>query len=154
MKIDEIDLRILKRLQENGKITNLQLSKDIGLSPAPTLERVKKLEQSGMIASYHAVVSQEKLGLGLTVFMQVSLTRHDNAIKGFLKEINAIDEVMECYNVTGQSDYLLKVIIKDIQHFDDVIKNKLSPIEQILNMQSMIVINKEKHSSVLPFKYK
>ncbi|MCB0408602.1 MAG: Lrp/AsnC family transcriptional regulator [Flavobacteriales bacterium] len=155
MKLDSIDLKILKKLQENGKITNLQLSKDIGLSPAPTLERVKKLENNGFIESYHALVNEEKLELGITAFMQISLIRQrDNAINDFLAQIEKIDEVMECYNVTGQADYLLKIIVKDIKHFDYLVKEKLSPIEQILNMQSMIVINRDKYSKVLPYTYK
>ena len=117
MKLDELDLKILKRLQENGKITNLQLSKDIGLSPAPTLERVKKLENNGFIQSYHALVEESKLDLGLSAFMQISLIRQrDNAITNFISQINKIDEVLECYNVTGQADYLLKIIVKDIIH--------------------------------------
>lgn len=155
MKLDSIDLKILKKLQENGKITNLQLSKEIGLSPAPTLERVKKLENNGFIESYHALVNEEKLELGITAFMQISLIRQrDNAINDFLAQIEKIDEVMECYNVTGQADYLLKIIVKDIKHFDYLVKEKLSPIEQILNMQSMIVINRDKYSKVLPYTYK
>ena len=155
MKLDNLDLKILKRLQENGKITNLQLSKDIGLSPAPTLERVKKLETNGYIESYHALVNEEKLDLGITAFMQISLIRQrDNAINDFLAQIEKIDEVLECYNVTGQADYLLKIIVTDIKHFDHLVKEKLSPIEQILNMQSMIVINKDKYSKVLPYSYK
>ena len=155
MKIDELDLKILKRLQENGKITNLQLSKDIGLSPAPTLERVKKLENSGFINSYHALVEEAKLELGLTAYMQISLIRQrDNAINNFIEQINKIDEVMECYNVTGQADYLLKIIVKDITAFDALVKEKLSPIEEIRNMHSMIVISKDKYSKVLPYDYK
>jgi Lrp/AsnC family leucine-responsive transcriptional regulator len=155
MKLDELDLKILKKLQENGKITNLQLSKDIGLSPAPTLERVKKLENNGFIQSYHALVDESKLELGLSAFMQVSLIRQrDNAISNFIEQINSIDEVMECYNVTGQADYLLKIVVKDIAAFDALVKEKLSPIEEIRNMHSMVVISKDKYSKVLPFKYK
>ncbi|MDF1673246.1 MAG: Lrp/AsnC family transcriptional regulator [Vicingaceae bacterium] len=155
MKLDELDLKILKRLQENGKITNLQLSKDIGLSPAPTLERVKKLENNGFINSYHALVEESKLELGLAAYMQISLIRQrDNAINNFIEQINKIDEVMECYNVTGQADYLLKIIVKDITAFDTLVKEKLSPIEEIRNMHSMIVISKDKYSKVLPYKYK
>lgn len=155
MKLDELDLKILKRLQENGKITNLQLSKDIGLSPAPTLERVKKLENNGFINSYHALVDESKLELGLAAYMQISLIRQrDNAISNFIEQINKIDEVMECYNVTGQADYLLKIIVKDITAFDTLVKEKLSPIEEIRNMHSMIVISKDKYSKVLPYKYK
>jgi len=154
MKLDEIDLKILKRLQENGKITNLQLSKDIGLSPAPTLERVKKLENNGFIQSYHALVDESKLDLGIAAYMQISLIRQrDNAINNFIDQINNIDEVMECYNVTGQADYLLKIVVKDIQAFDTLVKEKLTPIEQIRNMHSMVVISKDKYSKVLPYSY-
>ena len=155
MKLDELDLSILKRLQENGKITNLQLSKDIGLSPAPTLERVKKLEKNDFIKSYHALVEESKLDLGISAFMQISLIRQrDNAINNFIDQIKEIDEVMECYNVTGQADYLLKIIVKDITAFDTLVKEKLTPIPEIRNMHSMVVISKDKYSTVLPYKYK
>ena len=155
MKLDQLDLSILKRLQENGKITNLQLSKDIGLSPAPTLERVKKLESSGFIKSYHALVDESKLNLGLTAYMQVSLIRQrENAIGNFVNKINQIDEVTECYNVTGQADYLLKIIVKDITAFDELVKKKLTLIEEIRNMDSMVVISNETTSKVLPYPYK
>ena len=154
MKLDSVDLKILKKLQENGKITNLQLSKDIGLSPAPTLERVKKLEKSGFIQSYHAQVDEEKLELGIIAFMQISLIRQrNNAISNFISQINEIDEVLECYNVTGQADYLLKIMVKDIPSFDQLVKDKLTPIEEIRNMHSMIVISKDKYSKILPFEY-
>lgn len=155
MKLDELDLSILKRLQENGKITNLQLSKDIGLSPAPTLERVKKLETNGFIHSYHALVDESKLDLGISAFMQISLIRQrDNAISNFIEQIAKIEEVMECYNVTGQADYLLKIVVKDITAFDALVKEKLTSIPEIRNMHSMIIISKDKYSTVLPYKYK
>jgi Lrp/AsnC family leucine-responsive transcriptional regulator len=155
MKLDELDLSILKRLQENGKITNLQLSKDIGLSPAPTLERVKKLESNGFIQSYHALVDELKLELGISAYMQISLIRQrDNAINNFIEQVNKIDEVLECYNVTGQADYLLKIMVKDIAAFDALVKDKLTPIEEIRNMHSMVVISKDKYTTVLPYKYK
>ena len=154
MKLDELDLKILKKLQQNGKITNLQLSKDIGLSPAPTLERVKKLENSGLIKSYHALVDKSKLDLGISAYMQISLIRQrDNAINNFIDQINEIDEVMECYNVTGQADYLLKIVVKDITAFDFLVKEKLSPIPEIRNMHSMVVISNDKYSTVLPYEY-
>ncbi|MCB0400627.1 MAG: Lrp/AsnC family transcriptional regulator [Flavobacteriales bacterium] len=154
MKLDEIDLKILKKLQQNGKITNLQLSKDIGLSPAPTLERVKKLEKNGYIKSYHALVDKSKLDLGISAYMQISLIRQrDNAINNFIDQIADIDEVMECYNVTGQADYLLKIVVKDIAAFDTLVKEKLSPIPEIRNMHSMVVISNDKYSTVLPYDY-
>tara|TARA_Y100000589_G_scaffold329390_1_gene375783 strand:+ start:35109 stop:35579 length:471 start_codon:yes stop_codon:yes gene_type:complete len=154
LSLDEIDLKILKRLQENGKITNLQLSKEIGLSPAPTLERVKKLEKSGLIKSYHALVDEKALGVNITIFMQISLVRQmSDAIENFIQKINAIDEVVECYNVTGNSDYLLKIMVKDIPEFDKLIKEKLGDIQEISKMQSMVVLSQAKDSKIVPYDY-
>jgi Lrp/AsnC family leucine-responsive transcriptional regulator len=155
MKLDKIDLSILKRLQENGKITNLQLSKDIGLSPAPTLERVKKLEHNKYIESYHAIVNEAKLELGITAFMKVSLIRQkESAVKSFISQVNKLSEILECYNVTGQADYLLKLMVKDIAAFDRFVKEKLNTIDEIRNMHSIMVISKDKCSKVLPYEYK
>src|SRR3954447_388419 len=104
-ELDKTDLQILKILQENGRITNLQLSNEIGLSPAPTLERVRKLEHSGYINSYHALVDEEKLGLGIKTFIQISLDFHQkDTIQTFINEIQAIKEVTECHHVTGQCE--------------------------------------------------
>jgi DNA-binding Lrp family transcriptional regulator len=154
LSLDEIDLKILKRLQENGKITNLQLSKEIGLSPAPTLERVKKLEKSGLIKSYHALVDEKELGINITIFMQISLVRQmSDAIDNFIQKITQIDEVVECYNVTGSADYLLKIMVKDIPTFDKLIKEKLGAIEEISKMQSMVVLSKTKDSKIVPYDY-
>ncbi|MDP4822060.1 MAG: Lrp/AsnC family transcriptional regulator, partial [Saprospiraceae bacterium] len=96
-KLDKIDLKILKILQENSKITNLDLSKRIGLSPAPTLERVKKLEQSGIIESYHAHVNPPTIGLNVKTFVLVSLAwQKENALNNFLEKIKSIEEITEC----------------------------------------------------------
>ncbi|HCN84091.1 MAG TPA: AsnC family transcriptional regulator, partial [Sphingobacteriaceae bacterium] len=114
--LDKIDMQILKILQENGRITNLQLSGEIGLSPAPTLERVRKLETGGFIKSYHALVDEELLGLGIKTFIQVQLDFHKgNTIETFAEELKNIKEVTECHHVTGECDFLLKVYVKDIK---------------------------------------
>ncbi len=154
MKIDIIDLKILKELQENSKITNIELSKKIGLSAAPTLGRVQKLEKSGLIESYHAKVNMAHLDLGFTALIQVSLTRQiSNAIQNFIKEINNIDSIVECYQLTGNFDYQLKVIVKDIPAFDRLITDKLSKIEEIRQMQTLVVLSTVKSSPVLPINY-
>lgn len=125
MELDKIDFNILKILQENGRITNLQLSQHIGLSPAPTLERVRKLENSGYIKSYHALVDEEKLGLGIKTFIQVSLDFHQqDTIQIFLKEIDEIKEITECHHVTGQCDFILKAYVKDIKTYEQLIMQK------------------------------
>ena len=114
-KMDKIDLKILKILQENCKITNLDLSKKIGLSPAPTLERVKKLENTGIIASYHAKVNPQTIGLNVKTFVLVSLAwQKENALDNFIEKVKAIPEITACYIITGEADILMQVVCKDI----------------------------------------
>ena len=150
-KIDQIDKQILEILQENAKITNAQLSKDITLSPAPTLERVKKLEHAGYIKSYHARLDAQKLGLGVATFVSVKLNKHNKSSnENFVKQIRAIDEIVECHYVTGSSDYVLKVVSKDIESYQNLIMNKISEIEEVDNMQTMVILNTIKDSDSLP----
>jgi DNA-binding Lrp family transcriptional regulator len=151
IKLDHIDKKILEILQKDGKITNAQLSKEIGLSPAPTLERVKKLESNGIIKSYHAVIDKEKLGIGVTVFVLITLSSHKlSQINSFAEKMNMIEEVVECYHITGQADFLLKILTKDIPTYQKLILEKLSKIEEIGSMQSMISLASFKESKVLP----
>ncbi|HMR44747.1 MAG TPA: Lrp/AsnC family transcriptional regulator, partial [Saprospiraceae bacterium] len=121
-KLDKTDLKILQILQDNSKITNLDLSKKIGLSPAPTLERVKKLEQSGIIESYHAQVNPQSIGLNVKTFVLVSLAwQKDNALNNFLEKIKSIDEISECYIITGEADFLMKIVCKDIPTYEKLL---------------------------------
>ncbi|NJN25010.1 MAG: Lrp/AsnC family transcriptional regulator [Cyclobacteriaceae bacterium] len=150
-KIDEIDKKILEILQSRAKITNARLSEEIGLSPAPTLERVKKLEQLGIITSYHAKLSTEKIGLGVTTFVLATLNGHNKAnIEGFIEEINKIPEVIECHHITGAGDFILKVVSKDIAAYQKLMLEKVSDIKQVDNMQSMVVLSTFKDSKVIP----
>jgi Lrp/AsnC family leucine-responsive transcriptional regulator len=152
--LDRIDLKILKILQDNAKITNLQLSSEIGLSPAPTLERVKKLENAKLIQGYYTQLNAEALGIGISAIIQITLTRQvENAISNFKKEINGIPEIMECYQVTGNADYVLIVRVKDIRDFEALISQKLSKMEEIGQMQTMVVLSKPKDSKILPIEY-
>ncbi len=154
MEIDKIDLNILKIMQENGRITNLQLSQNIGLSPAPTLERVRKLELLGYIKSYHALVDEEKLGLGIKTFIQVSLDFHQNdTIQIFLEEINAIKEITECHHVTGQCDFVLKAYVKDIKTYEQLIMQKISKISVVKTFQTMIIMSTNKKEPIVPLEY-
>lgn len=154
VKIDSIDLKIIQKLQQDGRITNLQLSQEIGLSPAPTLERVKKLERNGIIKSYHAVVDEGVLGIGINALIQVSLSHQiKNAMKNFKEQVQFFDEVTECIQVTGAFDYLLRIKVKDIPAFDKFITDKLSHIEEIRQMQTFVILSTEKDSKVLPISY-
>ncbi|HXA02558.1 MAG TPA: Lrp/AsnC family transcriptional regulator [Cytophagaceae bacterium] len=151
LKLDPIDKKILEKLQANAKITNSQLALEIGLSPAPTLERVRKLENLGLIKSYHAQIDMAKLGLGVSIFVQVSLSSHKkNQIKSFVDKINKIPEVVECHHITGAGDFLLKVITKDIASYQELILEKLVDIEEIGNMQSMVILSTFKDNKVMP----
>ena len=151
IKLDEIDKKILKILQSNAKITNAQLSIDIGLSPAPTLERVRKLEHLGIIKSYHAAVDNEQLGLGVGVFIQLSLANHKkNDILSFIEKINQIPEIIECHHITGAADFLLKVLAKEVSNYQQCILNKLVDIEEIGNMQSLVILATYKNAKVMP----
>lgn len=154
MELDKIDFNILKILQENGRITNLQLSQHIGLSPAPTLERVRKLENSGFIKSYHALVDEEKLGLGIKTFIQVSLDFHQqDTIQTFLDEIKAIKEITECHHVTGQCDFLLKAYVKDIKTYEQLIMQKISKITVVKTFHTMMIMSTSKKEPIVPLEY-
>lgn len=151
VKLDLIDRKILEILQTNAKITNAQLSKDIGLSPAPTLERVKKLENSGIISSYHAKLDSSKIGLGVSTFVLVELKGHNKKnIDAFLEEINKVPEVIECHHITGSGDFILKVITSDIGAYQQLMLEKVSEIEVVDSLQSMVILSTFKDSKVMP----
>ena len=153
-KLDKIDLKILKILQENSKITNLDLSKKIGLSPAPTLERVKKLEQSDIIQSYHAQVNPQMMGLNVKTFVLVSLAwKRENALNNFLEKISQIDENTECYIITGEADFLMKIVCRDIPTYEQLLFKTLSQIEEIERLKTLMTLSTVKDSKVLPYKY-
>lgn len=149
--LDSTDISILRILQENGRITNLQLSREVDLSPAPTLERVRKLEKAGFIEGYRAELNPKKLGFGLQVIIQVSLTRQiENAMQKFVHQINGIEEIIECYQLTGDFDYILKVLVRDIAEFDRLVNNRLSHIEEIGQMRSSVVLSQLKNTQRVP----
>ncbi len=153
-KLDQIDLKILKLLQQNSKITNLELSKQIGLSPAPTLERVKKLEQNNIILSYHAKVDAKAIGLNVKTFVLVSLAwQKQNALEQFVDKIKEIDEVTECYIITGDADFLLKIVCQDLDAYEQLLFKRLSQIEEVERLKTLMTLSKVKKDKVLPYYY-
>jgi Lrp/AsnC family leucine-responsive transcriptional regulator len=153
-RLDRTDLQILKILQGNSKITNLDLSKKIGLSPAPTLERVKKLEQSGIVQSYHAQVNPNSIGLSVKTFVLVSLAwQKENALNNFLDKVKTIDEIVECYIITGEADFLMKIVCKDIPTYEKLLFKTLSQIEEIERLKTLMTLSTVKDSKILPFRY-
>ena len=153
-KLDKIDLSILRILQDNSKITNLDLSKRIGLSPAPTLERVKKLEQNDVIQSYHAQVNPEAIGLMVKTFVLVSLDwRKDQARENFLEQVQNIEEITECYIITGEADFLIKIVCKDIPTYERLLFKTLQQIDEIERLKTLMTLSTVKDVKRLPYDY-
>jgi len=150
-KIDKVDVKILNILQENSKITNLELSKKIGLSPAPTLERVKKLEMSGVIESYHAVVNPQKVSLFVSTFVLVNVKwSKENALSSFMDKVRKIDEIIECFVITGDADILMRVICKDMQSYENLLFKKLASITEVERIKTLMNLSTIKALKKLP----
>ncbi len=151
MKIDKIDKKILEILQRNAKITNAQLSKEIGLSPAPTLERVRKLESKGIISGYNAKLDMSKIGLGVSTFVMVTLKGHNKKnLVSFLDKIKDINNVIECHHITGSADFILKVVSQNIESYQELMLETVSEIEVTDSLQSMVILSTFKDSKVMP----
>ncbi|MBK7341265.1 MAG: Lrp/AsnC family transcriptional regulator [Saprospiraceae bacterium] len=150
-KLDKTDVKILNLLQSNSKITNLELSKKIGLSPAPTLERVKKLEHSGVIQSYHAKVNPQKVDLTISTFVLVNIAWNKaKALENFVERINKIDEVIECFVITGDADIMLRVVCKNIASYEYLLFKQLSQIEEVERLKTLMCLSTVKSSNALP----
>ena len=150
MKLDEIDLKILRLLQNDDKLTNKALSANLVLSVTAVYERIKKLEKTGFIEGYVALVSKEKVDKSFIAFCHVKLVQHtqDN-VKQFEREVIAIDEVLECYHLSGDYDYLLKVHVKDMVSYRKFMIEKLTNLNHIGSTHSMFMINQVKHTTAL-----
>jgi Lrp/AsnC family transcriptional regulator, leucine-responsive regulatory protein len=153
-ELDKTDLKILKHLQEDGCLSNLDLANKVGLSATPTFERVKKLEKAKIIKSYHAEIDAVALGMGIQTFMMVSLSQtRGNAIPNFIKQINDIPEIIECHHVTGSSDYILKIMVEDIAAYEHLAMDTIRNIKEISNMTTMVILSTIKDSKVAPLNY-
>jgi DNA-binding Lrp family transcriptional regulator len=154
VKLDKVDLKILKILQENSKITNLDLSKRVGLSPAPTLERVKKLENHDVVTAYQAKVNPTALGLNVQTFVLVDLAwQEEDALENFINKLHDIEEVVECYIITGEADFLLKIICKDIPTYEKILFKTLSQIDEIERLKTLMTLSNVKQDNILPYDY-
>ena len=151
MKIDRTDKKILEILQKNAKITNAKLSKQIGLSPAPTLERVRKLESRGIISGYHAKLNMSKIGLGVSTFVMVSLKGHNKKnLQSFLDKIKDVENIVECHHITGSGDFILRIVAEDIESYQELMLDKVSEIEVTDSLQSMVILSTFKDNKVIP----
>lgn len=150
--LDETDRQILKTLQKNAKLTTKELADAVNLTPTPVFERQKRLERRGYIRKYVAVLDPERLGLGLLVFCKVKLKQINHEIAdSFVRQIQHLPEVAECYNTSGAYDYLLKVRARDMKHYQEFILNKLGEIENLASIESTFVMSVVKQDSGIAF---
>ena len=150
VKLDQKDLAILKLLQQNARITVKEISDKIHLSTTPVYERIKWMEESGVIRQYTTVVDHSKVKKGLMVICYVSLKQHSKtAGTKFIKAINEMEEVVECYNISGEFDFILKVVTENMDTYYDFHVNRLGEIENIGNVQSVFVMGMIKQSQVM-----
>jgi Lrp/AsnC family leucine-responsive transcriptional regulator len=144
---DSTDLQLLKLLGEDSSLTIKELASRVNLSHSPVFERVKRLETGGYIKKYIALLDAEKLNFGLIVFCNIKLKHHDKTIgHEFVTDIMALSEVVECYNISGDYDFLLKVYARDMKHYQDFVFNKLGSVRSIGSTQSTFVMCENKNS--------
>ena len=150
-RLDATDWRILKELQANGRITNVELARKVGISPPPCLRRVRALEQAGVIDRYAAVVSQNKVGLPGNVFVSITLNRQDQTDLALFEEaVRRVPEVMECYLMTGPQDYLLRVVVSDPSDFERLHSQHLTRLPGVARVQSSFALRTVRKSDELP----
>ncbi|MEO5788861.1 Lrp/AsnC family transcriptional regulator [Gelidibacter sp.] len=150
MTLDAIDRKLLKLLQANSKQTNKELSNQLNLSVTAVYERIRKLEKEGIISKYVALLHKEKADKSFLAFCHIKLVQHTQEyIIKFEKEVANLAEVMECHHISGDYDYLLKVIVSDMEEFREFMINKLSTINHIGSTHSMFVINEVKHTTAI-----
>jgi len=151
MTIDKIDISLLNLLQNNTKLNTKELAQKIGLSVTPTYERIKRLEKQGYIKDYVAILDKKLIDKNLMVMSFVSLKSHSKDILiDFENSVIKFDEIIECFHVTGSYDYQLKVIVSDMEEYQFFIKNKLSSIDNIANVQSSFVMSSLKDTTAIP----
>ncbi len=149
--LDRIAWRILDRLQRDARISNADLARDVGLSPSPCLRRVRELEQSGYIKDYVTLLEPAAVGLPISVFVQVTLERQvEHALETFERAMLDRAEVMECYLMTGDADYLLRVVVADVEAYEIFLKKHLTRVPGVSGIKSSFALNQVKYRTALP----
>jgi Lrp/AsnC family leucine-responsive transcriptional regulator len=152
MVLDRYDHHILEVLQENGRLSNQELADRIGLSPSPCLRRVRALEEAGLITGYRALVDAKKLGLSLMALLHISMDRHTpERFANFEKKVGALPEILECLLITGQSaDYQLKVVVRDMDAYQELLLNKITRIEGVSGVHTSFVLRRVVDKTAVP----
>lgn len=148
---DEIDLKILRVLQDEARITNVELAARVHLSPSPCLARVRALEAEGVIMRHVTLLDPRKIGLGVSVFVQITLERQvERALEQFERAIIDYDEVMECYLMTGDADYLIRIVVPDVETLERFIVQQLTKLSGVANIRSSFALKQVKYKTALP----
>lgn len=148
---DEVDCKILALLQQDGRISNAHLARRIDLSPPATYVRLKSLEEDGYVRRYVALLEPEKVGFDLTCFVQVTLQLHSlEQIEAFRRAIQDMPEVLECHHVTGEYDYLLKVVVRHRKELEVFLMERLTPAPGVARIHTSVVLSEVKHTTALP----
>ena len=149
--LDEVDIQLLSLLQSDGRITNADLAKAVNLSPPSVLQRVRALEKAGLIRGYHALLDHERLGLKITAMVMITLALHqDMAIERFRRAVLDIPEILECHHVSGDFDFLLKVVVRDMRGYEAFVREKLSRIKGVGQIRTSFVLGTPKSTSEIP----
>jgi DNA-binding Lrp family transcriptional regulator len=153
ISLDGFDLKILGALQDDGRLTNQQLAETVGLSASQCSRRRMRLEEGKVIAGYRAELASEALGFGVIAFIQITLATHspDNA-KKFRALVNRVDDIQEAYSLTGDADYVLKAVLRDLKSLSDIVNNVLMPHPSVAHVRSSIVLDRLKESRKLPLR--
>lgn len=150
-KFDEIDIQILRELQENGRMTNVELADRVGLTAPPCLRRVRSLEEAGIIRAYHADLDPIALGYSITVFAMVSLkSQAESDLRAFEQHIATLPEVRECYMLNGEIDFILKVVARDLQSFQHFLTSKLTSAPNVNSVKTSLTIRTSKQMAGIP----
>ncbi|MFW9269165.1 Lrp/AsnC family transcriptional regulator [Pseudomonas sp. NR3] len=151
MKLDTFDRKILTALQRDGRLSNVQLAEEIGLSPSPCLRRVRMLEEAGVIRGYQAILDRDEVGLGMTIFVGIKVERHtDERAEAFRRAVTALPEVISAFLVSGESDFLLQVVVPDLRAYDRFVTGKLLKLPGVSDIRSNFAINTVKAPGPLP----
>ena len=151
LELDSYDWRMIQALQENARISNVALSEYVNLSPSQCSRRLQRLEQSGLIEHYATILNHAQMGFGVMAFVSVTLEKHgENPAKDFHEVIAAIPNILECYSVTGDADYLLRVVLADLKTFSDFLMDQLVAIRGVSHVKSTVVLDRIKSSTNLP----
>jgi Lrp/AsnC family leucine-responsive transcriptional regulator len=151
IQLDAIDLRILKALQDDGRLTNSDLADRVGLSPSPCLRRVRRLESDGFIQTYRAVLDREAIGLGLTVFVDIKVEKHNRENAQALQEaLRAMPEVVACHMVSGTADFIAEIVVANLKAYERLLSEKLLTLPMIADIRSNFALTRVKSDAPLP----